>query len=83
MQQQINLDYTVCAEVRLFVDKIKYFAANLCTDKKEEIWLSPMTKAPSPTEMSKGQVWFSLRVVSSMNIYYCKTLFIREDFIFA
>ena len=24
-------------------------------DKKEEIWLSPMTKAPSPTEMSKGQ----------------------------
>ena len=24
-------------------------------DKKEEIWLSPMTKAPTPTEMSKGQ----------------------------
>ena len=24
-------------------------------DKKEEIWLSPMTKAPSPTKMSKGQ----------------------------
>ena len=23
--------------------------------KKEEIWLSPMTKAPTPTEMSKGQ----------------------------
>ena len=23
--------------------------------KKEEIWLSPMTKAPKPTEMSKGQ----------------------------
>ena len=22
---------------------------------KEEIWLSPMTKAPTPTEMSKGQ----------------------------
>ena len=24
-------------------------------NKKEEIWPSPMTKAPSPTEMSKGQ----------------------------
>ena len=28
-----------------------------CTEqeKKEEIWLSPMTKAPTPIEMSKGQ----------------------------
>ena len=25
-------------------------------EKKEEIWLSPMTKAPTPTEMSKGQI---------------------------
>ena len=24
-------------------------------EKKEEIWLSPMTKAPTPTEMSKGK----------------------------
>ena len=24
-------------------------------DKKEEIWPSPMTKAPTPTEMLKGQ----------------------------
>ena len=24
-------------------------------EKKEEIWLSPMTKSPTPTEMSKGQ----------------------------
>ena len=24
-------------------------------EKKEEIWLSPTTKAPTPTEMSKGQ----------------------------
>ena len=24
-------------------------------DKKVEIWPSPMTKAPTPTEMSKGQ----------------------------
>ena len=26
-----------------------------CKDKKMEIWPSPMTKAPIPTEMSKGQ----------------------------
>ena len=26
-----------------------------CLEKREEIWLSPMTKAPTPTEMSKGQ----------------------------
>ena len=26
-----------------------------CIDKKDEIWLSPKTKAPTPTEMSKGQ----------------------------
>ena len=24
-------------------------------EKREEIWLSPMTKAPTPTEMSKGE----------------------------
>ena len=24
-------------------------------EKKEEIWLGPMTKAPTATEMSKGQ----------------------------
>ena len=24
-------------------------------EKKEEIWLSPMTKTPTPAEMSKGQ----------------------------
>ena len=29
--------------------------SGICKDKKEEIWLSPMTKAPTPTEMSKGQ----------------------------
>ena len=27
----------------------------LCGEKKEEIWLSPITKAPTPAEMSKGQ----------------------------
>ena len=26
-----------------------------CSKKKEEIWLSPMTKAPTPAELSKGQ----------------------------
>ena len=26
-----------------------------CHAKKEEIWLSPMTKTPTPTEKSKGQ----------------------------
>ena len=31
------------------------FCLNLYQKKKEEIWLSPMTKAPTPTEMSKGQ----------------------------
>ena len=32
-------------------------AVDVCTNKykKEEIWTSPMTKAPTPTEMSKGQ----------------------------
>ena len=24
-------------------------------EKKEEIWLSPMTKSPTPAEMPKGQ----------------------------
>ena len=27
----------------------------ILTEKKEEIWLGPMTKAHTPTEMSKGQ----------------------------
>ena len=33
-----------------------YFQIIENIDKKEEIWLSPMTKAPTPTEMSKGAV---------------------------
>ena len=33
---------------------IKHFI-ELLQDKKEETWVSPMTKAPTPTEMSKGQ----------------------------
>ena len=31
------------------------FYFSIYKDKKEEIWPSPMTKAPTPTEMSKGQ----------------------------
>ena len=34
---------------------IVYMNCILTQEKKEEIWLSPMTKAPTPTEMSKGQ----------------------------
>ena len=34
----------------------KDFMSNLQKDTKEEIWPSPMTKAPTPTEMSKGQI---------------------------
>ena len=34
---------------------IRNIIFNYNQDKKEEIWLSPMTKAPTPTEMSKGQ----------------------------
>ena len=30
-------------------------AWNIGQDKKEEIWLSPMTKTPTPADMSKGQ----------------------------
>ena len=30
-------------------------STQISKDKKEEIWPSPMTKAPIPTEMSKGQ----------------------------
>ena len=35
--------------------KLKKKRSSDIQDKKEEIWLSPMTKAPTPTEMSKGQ----------------------------
>ena len=31
------------------------FFIKILTEKKEEIGLSPMTKAPTPAEMSKGQ----------------------------
>ena len=48
-------------EISLIVTLNKQFNSTQQTlsieyiDKKEEIWPSPMTKAPIPTEMSKGQ----------------------------
>ena len=36
------------------IENTKLLIQNI-TEKKEEIWLSPMTKNPTPTEMSKGQ----------------------------
>ena len=44
----ICLNY--CVETRVEVIQEIYY---LQKDKKEEIWPSPMTKAPTPTEMSK------------------------------
>ena len=39
----IFIAFSVCSTFELY------------KEKKEEIWLSPMTKAHTPTEMSKGQ----------------------------
>ena len=36
----------------IFPNMRKFFAAK---EKKEEIWLSPVTKTPTPTEQSKKQ----------------------------
>ena len=38
-----------------FIQNVLRLLQSLYEEKKEEIWLSPMTKAPTPTEMSKGQ----------------------------
>ena len=42
-----------CSESKDELELLKFDMLYL--EKKEEIWLSPMTKAPIPTEMSKGQ----------------------------
>ena len=34
---------------------LSLYLIRLQKEKKEEIWLSPMTKAPTPAELSKGQ----------------------------
>ena len=41
--------------LRSRVIKQKELALSSDEEKKEEIWPSPMTKAPTPAEMSKGQ----------------------------
>ena len=41
--------------VFLGMEWVFLYSKQLLKEKKEEIWLSPMTKAPTPTEMSKGQ----------------------------
>ena len=43
------LELSVCGVYYIWILSCLY------VEKKEEIWLSPMTKAPTPTEMSKGQ----------------------------
>ena len=43
----IFLDYAIRASLGTF--------SSLLKDKKKEIWPSPMTKAPTPTEKSKGK----------------------------
>ena len=37
------------------VNSLVNLSVEVLEEKKEDIWLSPMTKAPTPTEMSKGQ----------------------------
>ena len=41
-------NWSMCPQFRPLIWKFR-------KEKKEEIWLSPMTKAHTPTEMSKGQ----------------------------
>ena len=51
--------YTICIFYEKYSTHVymyyEPFLALLVKEKKEEIRLSPMTKAPTPTEMSKGQ----------------------------
>ena len=55
-----NFKWCIHVNRRLDVYPTTNFYREICffvlySDKKEEIWPSPMTKAPTPTEMSKGQ----------------------------
>ena len=46
----------VCTYASRLAIHAQYFKLQLIFEEiKEEIWLSPMTKAPTPTEMSKEQ----------------------------
>ena len=48
----LDLDFE---EMTLSQNNEQQWCEIISKEKKEEIWLSPMTKAPTPTEMSKGQ----------------------------
>ena len=63
---KIMLPYDMVPQCKKLMHRIIRFPLNLkgerrlysivsYEEKKEEIWLSPMTKTPTPTEMSKGQ----------------------------
>ena len=51
-QDEVELDKIVTCFIFVYVYVVNIAVSN---EKKEEIWLSPMTKAHTPTEMSKGQ----------------------------
>ena len=40
-------------DYKTIADRLMTTRLNTCKEKKEEIWLSPITKAPTPTEKSK------------------------------
>ena len=48
-----------CSEVDVLSDNLHQqdYIVELFKEKKKEIWLSPMTKAPTPTEKSKKATW--------------------------
>ena len=50
---QNHVNYTIIVRVYEYRSKISREGQ----EKKEEIWLSPMTKAPTPTEKSKKAKW--------------------------
>ena len=52
--QKMCVTFSVCG-VDLVFNGRRLWRNYESKDKKEEIWPSPMTKAPIPTEMSKGQ----------------------------
>ena len=74
--------YTKLYEVWTIIFKV--IAMSGYSDKKEEIWLSPMTKTPTLTEMSKGQseevgVYFRLIYLHAVVTFYTYLLGISSD----
>ena len=41
--------------IRIIMHALLNFITSLIKEKKDKIWLSPVTKAPTPTEKSKKQ----------------------------